>query len=65
MVGDSHASHAVGNSLVHQALDARLTVQDGVISMYMEMYEILHFLFPLLFLSLKDTAKWREYQKNS
>ena len=42
MIGYRHASHAVAYSLVNQSLDARLAVQDRVVCMYVQMYEIFH-----------------------
>ena len=42
MVSDGHAFHAVGNSLVNQFLDTRLTVKNRIIGMYVQMYEIFH-----------------------
>jgi hypothetical protein len=42
MVSDGHALHSVGNSLVNQFLDARLSVKYRIIGMYMQMYEIFH-----------------------
>ena len=42
MVGDSHSPHAVGNSLVDKSFDARLSVENRIICMYVKMNEILH-----------------------
>jgi hypothetical protein len=42
MIGNGHALHAVADGLVNQPLNTRLTVQDGVICMYMQVYEIFH-----------------------
>ena len=35
VVGNGHASHSVGNSLIYQAFDTRLSIEYRVISMYM------------------------------
>ena len=42
VVGDRHASHAVGHGLIDKSLDRRLSIEQGIISMYVEMNEILH-----------------------
>ena len=42
MVGHGHALHAIGNSLVDKPLDARLSVEDRIIGMYVKMNEVLH-----------------------
>ena len=34
MIGDGHSLHAVGNSLIHKLLDTRLTIEYGVVGMY-------------------------------
>ena len=65
MIGYRHASHAVAYGLVNQAFDARLTVQDRVVCMYMQMYEIFHKCAIFSFLRCKDTPKNRDYQKNN
>ena len=48
MIGHSHATHAVGNCLIHQFGDTCLSVKERILSMNMKMNEILH-----LFLSDK------------
>ena len=65
MVSDGHALHAVGNSLVNQFLDARLSVQNRIIGMYVQMYEIFHRFSVSFVLSPKDTLKSRKYQKKN
>jgi hypothetical protein len=42
VVGDGHAFHAVVDSFVDKPLYTRLSVEDRVISVYVEVYEILH-----------------------
>jgi hypothetical protein len=42
MVGNGHAAHTVGYSLVNQPFNARLTVQNRVICMYVKMYKVFH-----------------------
>ena len=42
MVGDSHAAHAVVDGFLHQTGDARLTIEEAVVSVDVEMYEVVH-----------------------
>ena len=42
MIGDGHSAHTVFHRLVNQARHAGLTVEDGILSMHMKMYEVLH-----------------------
>jgi hypothetical protein len=42
MVCNSYTAHTIGNSLIDQAGDTRLTVKDRILGMYMKMNEILH-----------------------
>ena len=42
MIGNSHALHAIVNGFIHKLFDARLTIQNRVVCMYMQMYEIFH-----------------------
>ena len=44
VIRDGHALHAVGNGFVHKFLDARLSVENRVVGMYVQMYEIFHLL---------------------
>ena len=42
MVGHCHATHAIGNGLIHQFGDTGLSVKERILSMNMKMNEILH-----------------------
>ena len=42
MVGHCHATHAIGNDLIHQFGDTGLSVKERILSMNMKMNEILH-----------------------
>ena len=42
VVGDGDAAHAVGNGLVHKALYAGLSIKNGILRVYVQMYEIVH-----------------------
>ena len=42
MVGDGHTPHTIGNGLVNQFRYARLSVENGIISMDMQVYKVLH-----------------------
>ena len=44
VIGDGHAFHAVADSFIYKLLDTRLSVENRVVGMYMQMYEIFHFL---------------------
>ena len=43
VVGDGDAAHAVGNGLVYKALYAGLSIKNGILRVYVQMYEIVHF----------------------
>ena len=43
VVGHGHAFHAVADGLVHQLLDAGLSVKNRIIGVYVQMYEVFHF----------------------
>ena len=45
MVGYRHALHPVGNSLVNEFSDRRLPVENRIICVNVQMYEIFHFCF--------------------
>src|SRR5574344_3134090 len=53
MVGDGHTAHAVGTGLVHELLDASLTVKNRLISMDVKMNKILHIDYFLCFESVE------------
>ena len=42
VVGESHAAHAVANGFVHKFLDARLSVENAIIGVYVKVYEVFH-----------------------
>ena len=42
MVGHGHAAHAVGNGLVNQFGDGRLSVKNGILGVYVQVNEVLH-----------------------
>ena len=42
MIGDGHAAHAVGQGFIDKFVDARLSVEDGIIRMYVQVDEISH-----------------------
>ena len=42
VIGDGHALHAVADGFIYKLLDTRLTIEDRVVGMYMQMYEIFH-----------------------
>ena len=42
MVGNGHATHTIGHSLVYESRYARLTIEQRELSMYVKMYEVLH-----------------------
>ena len=45
VVGDGHAAHTVGHSLVYEPLHGRLSVENGVICVNVEVDEIFHYLW--------------------
>ena len=65
MVSDSHSLHAVGNSLIYELGNTRLSVKYGVVCVYVKMYKILHFSRHLLFSRCKVTVILRNNQKKS
>jgi hypothetical protein len=42
VIGDGHALHAIFYRLVDKPFYARLSVEYGVVGMYVQMYEIFH-----------------------
>ena len=42
VIGDGHALHTVADGFIYKLLDTRLSVEDRVVGMYMQMYEIFH-----------------------
>ena len=42
VIGNGHTSHAISHRLVDKPFDARLSIKNRVICMYMKMYEIFH-----------------------
>ena len=45
VVGDGHAAHTVGHSLVYEPLHGRLSVENGVVCVNVEVDEIFHYLW--------------------
>ena len=43
MVGNGHSAHAVLQGLVHEFRNACLAVEDGVLGVYVQVYEVFHF----------------------
>ena len=42
MIGDGHAAHAVLHGFVDQPRNAGLTVENGILGVYVKVYEVLH-----------------------
>ena len=42
MVGDSHAAHAVSHGFVDKLFHRRLSVENGVVGVYVQVYEVFH-----------------------
>ena len=42
MIRDGHTLHAVGNGFIHQTGDGSLTVQQRILGVHVQMYEIDH-----------------------
>ena len=42
MVGDGHAFHIIGNGFIYKLRYFRLSIEDGIISMYVKVNEVVH-----------------------